>query len=535
MRIDTASATSNGNPFSSASVAAGHTVEHGDTLSELASRFGVTTEALMAANPDIVNPDLIYVGQRLNIPDAANEMTVRPGDTLSEIAERYGTSVQALQAANDIANPNLIYPGDRLRLPGQPQAVAETNGGSSGSSNAPATGIAASGSLNINRIQNVEGNPNVTPAFLQKVNAMAERLGTKPEYLLAVMSFESGLNPKAVNGDSGATGLIQFLPSTARGLGTSTAALKGMSAEQQLQYVEKYFEQYKGKLGTLEGAYTAVLSGTARPDPTTTLFSSGTAAYSQNRGLDFNADGRITSGEATSAVASRLFGGVESVQERLVQVGAASGANFADGSFGPQTSAAIRRFQQDKGLPATGLLDERTGRALFGDAASPRPNAGSRSDPSSTVTNGQAWPVPGYTRINRADKAGEGRRRVRHLARRRIAQPQGDRHRSAIRLARGRVPRRQGHRCRSRPQWLWPVHHGPTRQRARNTLCTFERRERQSRRQRDGGAGHRHRRPQRQHASDWRRAFAFRDAFERHGSGPAPILVAWLVRGDAAC
>jgi murein DD-endopeptidase MepM/ murein hydrolase activator NlpD len=405
MRIDTASATPSSNSFASAS-AAGHTVEQGDTLGELAMRFGVTTEALMAANPDIVNPDLIYVGQRLNIPDAAREVTVRPGDTLSEIAQRHGTSVRALQAANDIANPNLIYPGDRLRLPGQPTAVAGTNGGGNGG--APATGSAAGGSLNINRIQNVEGNPNVTPAFLQKVNAMAERLGTKPEYLLAVMSFESGLNPKAVNGDSGATGLIQFLPSTARGLGTSTAALKGMSAEQQLQYVEKYFEQYKGKLGTLEGAYTAVLSGTARPDPNATLFSSGTAAYSQNRGLDFNADGRITSGEATSAVASRMFGGVKAVQERLVQVGAASGANFADGNFGPQTSAAIRRFQQDKGLPATGLLDERTGRALFGDAASPRPNVGGRGDPAPTVTNGQAWPVPGHTQINRADKAGEG-------------------------------------------------------------------------------------------------------------------------------
>ncbi len=406
MRIDNASATSNGNPFASASAAARHTVEHGDTLSELASRFGVTTEALVAANPDIVNPDLIYVGQRLTIPDATREVTVRPGDTLSEIAERHGTSVQALQAANDIANPNLIYPGDRLRLPGQPQAVASTDGGSS--SNAPGVSSGDSGALNVDCIQNVRGNPNVTPAFLREVNAMAQRLGTKPEYLLAVMSFESGLNPKAVNGDSGATGLIQFLPSTARGLGTSTGALRAMSAQEQLRYVEKYFQQYEGKLNTLEGVYTAVLSGTARPDPNTTLFSSGTAAYSQNRGLDFNADGRITSGEATSAVASRMFGGVEAVQERFVQVGAASGANFADGSFGPQTSAAIRRFQQDEGLPVTGLLDERTGRALFADAASAGPDADDGTDPSSTVTNGQAWPVPGHTQINRADKAGEG-------------------------------------------------------------------------------------------------------------------------------
>ena len=40
----------------------------------------------------------------------------------------------------------------------------------------------------------------------------------------------------------GATGLIQFLPSTARGLGTTTDALAGMSSVEQLNYVEKYFD-----------------------------------------------------------------------------------------------------------------------------------------------------------------------------------------------------------------------------------------------------------------------------------------------------
>src|SRR3546814_4426455 len=68
---------------------------------------------------------------------------------------------------------------------------------------------------------------------------MAARLGTKPEYLMAVMSFETGgsFSPaQANNAGSGATGLIQFMPNTAAGLGTSTAALAQMSSVEQLQY-----------------------------------------------------------------------------------------------------------------------------------------------------------------------------------------------------------------------------------------------------------------------------------------------------------
>lgn len=218
------------------------------------------------------------------------------------------------------------------------------------------------GSINLDNIENVKNNPNVTAEFKREVVAMAKRLGTKPEYLMSVMSFESGLSPRAYNPTSGATGLIQFLPGTARGLGTTTAALRGMSSVGQLKYVEKYFNQYKGKLGTLEGVYTSVLSGTARPNPNDVLFRRGTSAYSQNSALDFNKNGQITSGEATSAVASRMFGGVRRVQQRLKDLG--FDPRGVDGQFGANTSRAIADFQRSRRLPATGLLDEATGKAL---------------------------------------------------------------------------------------------------------------------------------------------------------------------------
>jgi spore coat assembly protein SafA len=45
-----------------------YTVQKGDTLSEIAERFGVKLKDLEAANPQIKNPDLIFPGQHIHIP-----------------------------------------------------------------------------------------------------------------------------------------------------------------------------------------------------------------------------------------------------------------------------------------------------------------------------------------------------------------------------------------------------------------------------------------------------------------------------------
>jgi LysM repeat protein len=93
------------------------TVKRGDTLSDIAQRHGVSLQALITANPQISDPDRIFVGQRINLPDAPANVTVQRGDTLSGIAARHGVSVEALARANGISDPDLIFPGDRLRIP----------------------------------------------------------------------------------------------------------------------------------------------------------------------------------------------------------------------------------------------------------------------------------------------------------------------------------------------------------------------------------------------------------------------------------
>ncbi|CAN5695673.1 hypothetical protein BH20ACI4_BH20ACI4_11470 [soil metagenome] len=106
------------------------------------------------------------------------------------------------------------------------------------------TNAANRNAFEYNSVQGVSNNRFVTAEFIREVESMAGRLGTRPEYILAVMSFETGgsFNPAIRNG-IGATGLIRFLPSTARGLGTTTDALGRMSSVEQLRFVEKYFDQ----------------------------------------------------------------------------------------------------------------------------------------------------------------------------------------------------------------------------------------------------------------------------------------------------
>lgn len=96
-------------------------VQPGDTLYKIAQTYNVSISDILTVNPGI-NPNYIMVGQRLCIPlgcpSGYSAYTVRSGDTLSAIAGRHSVTVQALIAANpQITNPNAIAVGQKLCVP----------------------------------------------------------------------------------------------------------------------------------------------------------------------------------------------------------------------------------------------------------------------------------------------------------------------------------------------------------------------------------------------------------------------------------
>ncbi len=96
-----------------------YTVKSGDTLSKIAGNNGVTISQILSANPKITNPSIIYVGQKITIPTTKNvTYTIQPGDTMFGIAKRYEISLTELLKANaNITNPSMIYVGQKITIP----------------------------------------------------------------------------------------------------------------------------------------------------------------------------------------------------------------------------------------------------------------------------------------------------------------------------------------------------------------------------------------------------------------------------------
>ncbi len=107
-------------------------VRRGDSLYDIAQRFGVSVNELKHTNG--LRRNLIHPGQTLRIPesehtvasttrtgsDAGKTYRVRSGDTLFDIAQRFGVPVRDLKRANGLRG-NLIHPGQRLTIPSASQ------------------------------------------------------------------------------------------------------------------------------------------------------------------------------------------------------------------------------------------------------------------------------------------------------------------------------------------------------------------------------------------------------------------------------
>jgi LysM repeat protein len=238
---------------SEAAVSLVHVVAPGETLSSIAGRYGLTVARLADAN-NLANRDLVIAGERLLIPvpstpsqttgvapdAAAFSHVVRPGDTLSGIAARYGVSMDAIIAANGIANPNIVVLGATLAIPGASQ------GGLSAAAPAAALGshvVAAGETLasiaqrygvsihviaelnniaDVNRI--IEGQVLAVPGvaagrrlplaeYQAILESAAAEFGVSAALVKALAWQESGWNQYLVS-PAGAIGLMQVTPWT---------------------------------------------------------------------------------------------------------------------------------------------------------------------------------------------------------------------------------------------------------------------------------------------------------------------------------
>lgn len=144
--------------------------------------------------------------------------------------------------------------------------------------------------------------------FCKKVRDVADKLDIDPNWLMWVMHFESGLDHRAVNPYTNATGLIQFMPATARGLGTNTVSLLQMDNLRQLDYVYLYLKPYRKKMKSMVDVYFAVFFPAAMNKPdgyilqTSRLSASKIAA--QNPVHDLDKDGQITRNEVEAKISA---------------------------------------------------------------------------------------------------------------------------------------------------------------------------------------------------------------------------------------
>ena len=120
---------------------ANYTVKSGETISEIADRYGISSERLLALN-GIRDPKGLQVGSRITVPTAgpakpakppvlpaitsaqgkALSHTVRPGDTLSDIANTYGVPVERIASLNGLKDPDNLVPDTQLKLRNPPPA-----------------------------------------------------------------------------------------------------------------------------------------------------------------------------------------------------------------------------------------------------------------------------------------------------------------------------------------------------------------------------------------------------------------------------
>ncbi|MFB3163468.1 LysM peptidoglycan-binding domain-containing protein [Neobacillus sp. 179-J 1A1 HS] len=102
-----------------------YTVRPGDTLYQIARRWELPLETLIAAN-NLTSPNSIFVGQQLSVPPGVDVIRVKPGDTVNQISQNFGVPASVIIQANELQPPYVIQAGQLLKVPpGVPYYVVQ--------------------------------------------------------------------------------------------------------------------------------------------------------------------------------------------------------------------------------------------------------------------------------------------------------------------------------------------------------------------------------------------------------------------------
>lgn len=272
---------------------------------------------------------------------------IAPGDNLSTLAKKFGTTVDALMKANpQIKDANRIQAGATLNVPGkgsEPKGSVRSGPNTNIKPDTRARAQAHVAPLDKPKAATLQkSNALQEPGFMEKLKQVADNLQINANDLLGVMKHESRMNPAAVNKQSGATGLIQFMPRTAQSLGTSTDELRTMSALDQLDYVERYFRPIAGKAKDIGDLYmfTFMPAAVGKPDDFVIGIKNGEKSlfglnqgklYAQNATFDKSGKGYYTVGDIKSRISGFAEGIEESWKSKLAGLGLAAAAAMTPG------------------------------------------------------------------------------------------------------------------------------------------------------------------------------------------------------------
>ena len=206
-------------------------VKDGDTLSQIASRYGTSVKTLVALNNLPGNGNAIYAGEVLKVPGKGSTTAarpakrsqlgrvtyiVKPGDTISKIAKRYKCSQANLLAANNLRSSDRIYAGKPLQVPVKIRPKAKPPAKNKNNTFAGRT-YADHVVARANRNRAILKNRKLpTRSQLRSlIVSTSKRYGVDPELALAVSWQESGWKQRVVS-PANAVGAMQVIPSTGK-------------------------------------------------------------------------------------------------------------------------------------------------------------------------------------------------------------------------------------------------------------------------------------------------------------------------------